>query len=188
MAKAAFFGLFGEDFPFPPVRLRPKVTEHPPPALLEIDRILNLQQQGDLSKEDLIWIAKGRARLRPRSMKLIGVLNRERWVFLANAERWTRILGWTEEEILSRGWRDLVAPEDLESVERAASVMETRELEGRYHNRVVCKDGTMVDVAWEASEWTSDGHAEAEGTLSPCSLSVGCPLRGIPDARAAGKR
>ncbi len=68
---------------------------------------------------------------------------------------WTRVLGWSMEELLARPFFDFVHPED-----RAATLAEAAHLAlggstVRFQNRYRCRDGS-----WKLIEWTSVGVPE----------------------------
>ncbi len=64
---------------------------------------------------------------------------------------WTRVLGWSKEELLSRPVADFMHPEDRERTLRAradlARGIPVRGLENRY----LCKDGSYRWLAWQSS-------------------------------------
>ena len=61
---------------------------------------------------------------------------------------WTRLLGWTEAEILAGGYARLIHPDDLERVNRELMRMRTSGATARYENRVLAKDGSQRWIAW----------------------------------------
>ncbi|WP_264614763.1 PAS domain S-box protein [Sphingobium xanthum] len=62
---------------------------------------------------------------------------------------WTQVLGWTEAELLTRGYATFMHPEDmpptLEAIERMAQTGEPT----RFENRIATRDG-----GWKHIEWT----------------------------------
>ena len=63
----------------------------------------------------------------------------------------SRVLGYSEEELLSRPFTYFVHPEDVERTERAV----TEQLQNgiklpRFENRYICKDGTYRDLMWSS--------------------------------------
>jgi len=69
-----------------------------------------------------------------------------------------RTLGWTEDEILSQPFFDLIHPDDVDAtvleVEKLAQVIPTISFENRFR----CADGTYKSLLWT-------GHPEPDGTL-----------------------
>ncbi|WP_428981028.1 ATP-binding protein [Lichenibacterium dinghuense] len=61
---------------------------------------------------------------------------------------WTRLLGWSEDEIMSGGYTRLIHPDDLERVIGELTHMRTSGSTARYENRVVARDGSHRWVAW----------------------------------------
>lgn len=61
---------------------------------------------------------------------------------------WTRVLGWSEEELLSKPWIEFVHPEDKGSMENAQSVLIDGQEIYQFENRFLCKDGTIKWLAW----------------------------------------
>jgi PAS domain S-box-containing protein len=68
---------------------------------------------------------------------------------------WTRTLGWTEEELLSRPVLDFIHPEDRERTLEARQRLHDGKEMGPLVNRYRCKDGTY---RW--FEWRSIGHPD----------------------------
>ena len=70
---------------------------------------------------------------------------------------WTRVLGWTEEELLSRPVVEFMHPEDrertLQARARLAQGIPVRGLENRY----LCKDGSHRWLSWQSSLHREDG-------------------------------
>ena len=62
----------------------------------------------------------------------------------------TRILGWTEDEIVHRRPPDLVHPDDLDRTRRIRARLQAGEQVDRWENRAKHKDGTWRWLAWTA--------------------------------------
>jgi len=62
---------------------------------------------------------------------------------------WTQILGWSENELLTRGYASFMHPEDMPSTLEAISGMADTRQPTRFENRIATKDG-----AWKHIEWT----------------------------------
>ncbi|NQE61951.1 PAS domain S-box protein [Caulobacter sp. RHG1] len=62
---------------------------------------------------------------------------------------WTQVLGWSENELLTRGYATFMHPEDMPpTLEAIARMAETRQ-PTRFENRIATKDGD-----WKHIEWT----------------------------------
>ena len=84
---------------------------------------------------------------------------------------WTRVMGWTENELLTRGYATFMHPEDVKATLAAiAEVAATRE-PARFQNRLATRDGE-----WKSIEWTV--APEPDGTNF---VAVG---RDLSDAKA----
>lgn len=68
---------------------------------------------------------------------------------------WTRVLGWRESELLSRGYASFMHPEDAPpTLEAIARMAEDRE-PTRFENRIATRDG-----GWKPIEWTVAPEAD----------------------------
>lgn len=64
---------------------------------------------------------------------------------------WTRVMGWTEEELLSRPVADFMHPEDRERTLTARAGLAGGEPVVGLQNRYLCRDGTFRWLAWQSS-------------------------------------
>jgi PAS domain S-box-containing protein len=77
---------------------------------------------------------------------------------------WTRMLGWTVEELRARPVLDLVHPDDREQ-----SLVELAQLQGggyesvAYESRLCCKDGGYRTILWSATAIPDEGLVYATG-------------------------
>ncbi|TFI57332.1 PAS domain S-box protein [Sphingomonas parva] len=62
---------------------------------------------------------------------------------------WTRVLGWPQEALLSRGYATFMHPEDAETTLQALAEMGETGQPTRFENRIATRDG-----GWKAIEWT----------------------------------
>lgn len=62
---------------------------------------------------------------------------------------WTRVLGWSEEELLSRGYASFMHPEDAPPTLEAIGWMGEHGRPTRFENRIATRDG-----GWKSIEWT----------------------------------
>jgi PAS domain S-box-containing protein len=63
---------------------------------------------------------------------------------------WTRTLGWTQEELLSRPWRELVHPDDLAATIEAGSRLRRGEPLTGFENRYRHRDGSYRWLSWNS--------------------------------------
>lgn len=62
---------------------------------------------------------------------------------------WTQVLGWTEHELLTRGYATFMHPEDMPPTLAAIARMSETRQPARFENRIATKDG-----GWKSIEWT----------------------------------
>jgi PAS domain S-box-containing protein len=63
---------------------------------------------------------------------------------------WTRLLGWTESELITRGWAEFVHPDDLSrTVEVNRALAEGKAVQ-RFINRYRCRNGEYRWFSWDA--------------------------------------
>jgi len=63
---------------------------------------------------------------------------------------WSRTLGWTQEELLSFSWRDLVHPDDRRASREAGAQLFSGKPSVCFENRHKCRDGTYRWLSWNA--------------------------------------
>ncbi|WP_240653387.1 ATP-binding protein [Sphingomonas crocodyli] len=72
-----------------------------------------------------------------------------RGMMSAVSPAWTRVLGWSENELLTRGYASFMHPEDeAPTLSAIARMAETRQ-PARFENRIATRDG-----GWKSVEWT----------------------------------
>lgn len=70
---------------------------------------------------------------------------------------WSRILGWSTEELLSRPWNDFVHPEDIERTNNVSATLIDGIEAYRFENRYLCKDGSIKWLSWNSVPYPNDG-------------------------------
>ncbi len=61
---------------------------------------------------------------------------------------WSRTLGWSAEELLSKPWNDFVHPDDLKATDDVTSeIVDGIEIK-QFENRYLCKDGSYKLLSW----------------------------------------
>jgi two-component system cell cycle sensor histidine kinase/response regulator CckA len=63
---------------------------------------------------------------------------------------WSKVLGWRDEELLSRPWLDFVHPDDREATVEAGGQLSSGAAVIAFTNRYSCKDGTYRWFEWRA--------------------------------------
>lgn len=69
----------------------------------------------------------------------------------------TRILGYSEEEFLSKPFLDFLYPEDVEMTLNEVKKLQTGVLTLNFENRYICKDGSVKWILWNSSPDISTG-------------------------------
>jgi PAS domain S-box-containing protein len=88
---------------------------------------------------------------------------------------WTAVLGWTEQELLTNPYADIIDPEDVPATVAALEEMGATGRPTRFQNRIQAKDGTWKPIDWTVApepdglnfiavgrDLTSDKAREAE--------------------------
>jgi PAS domain S-box-containing protein len=64
---------------------------------------------------------------------------------------WEKILGWSNEELLSKPWIDFVHPDDIESTKNIKlTKLDNGEALFSFENRFICKDGSVKWLSWNS--------------------------------------
>lgn len=74
---------------------------------------------------------------------------------------WTRILGWSEVELLTRGYATFMHPEDMPPTLAAISRMAESRQPTRFENRILTQDGN-----WKSIEWIIAPEADGENFIA----------------------
>lgn len=83
------------------------------------------------------------------ALDMLCIANFEGYLIRLNAA-WSKTLGWTEEELISRPFIEFVHPEDRESTKAATvKLAEGVDVVG-FDNRYRCKDGTYKWISWNS--------------------------------------
>ncbi len=70
---------------------------------------------------------------------------------------WSRVLGWSTEELLSRPWNDFVHPDDIDATNSVAATIVDGEEVYTFENRFICKDGTVKWLSWNSRPYPEEG-------------------------------
>jgi PAS domain S-box-containing protein len=69
--------------------------------------------------------------------------------FVKTSASWTREMGWSEEELCSKPWTEILHPDDLEKTLRCyEEVTKSGKLTSGFINRYRCKDGSYKSLEW----------------------------------------
>lgn len=63
---------------------------------------------------------------------------------------WSKVLGYTTEELLAEPWLTFVHPEDIEPTKNISSVILDGKEIYRFENRYICKDGSIKWLSWNS--------------------------------------
>ncbi len=70
---------------------------------------------------------------------------------------WSRVLGWSTEELLARPWNDFVHPDDLEATDSiTTTIVDGKEVHS-FENRYICKDGSVKWLSWNSRPYPEEG-------------------------------
>lgn len=83
------------------------------------------------------------------STELICVASEDGFLKLVN-KAWTRLLGWSVEELTSKPWFEFVHPDDLKQTSEASSLLLDKQRLASFENRYRCKDGSYKWLGWTA--------------------------------------
>ncbi|MDZ4361797.1 PAS domain S-box protein [Brevundimonas sp.] len=61
---------------------------------------------------------------------------------------WTRVLGWSEHELLTNPYADIIDPENLPATAAALEEMQRTGLPTRFENRILTKDKVWTPIGW----------------------------------------
>jgi PAS domain S-box-containing protein len=64
---------------------------------------------------------------------------------------WTRVLGWSEHELLANPYADIISPENLPETAAALEEMRRTGRPTRFQNRILSKDGVWTPIDWTVS-------------------------------------
>jgi|GEM_PF-457025 PAS domain S-box-containing protein len=70
---------------------------------------------------------------------------------------WSKTLGWTEEELLSKPWLEFVHPEDRQATIAAGERLIAGEAVYAFENRYLCRDGTHRWLSWNSFPLQEEG-------------------------------
>ncbi len=108
-------------------------------ALRELNETLEAQVAARSAERDRLWNLSQDMLARADFSGMMSVVS----------PAWTQVLGWSEKELLTRGYATFMHPNDVSpTLEAIARMAETR-LPARFENRIATSDG-----GWKHIEWT----------------------------------
>ncbi len=88
-------------------------------------------------------------RIFENSIDMIGIAGFDGYFKVLNPS-WSRTLGWSKEELLSKPWIEFVHPEDKESTIKQRTNLVNGQEVYQFQNRYICKDGGIKWLAWNS--------------------------------------
>ncbi len=70
---------------------------------------------------------------------------------------WTKVTGWSEEQLKARPWHELVHPDDRSAIRDAGRRLMHGQTVTDFENRFKCKDGSWIWLNWSSSALASHG-------------------------------
>lgn len=70
---------------------------------------------------------------------------------------WSRILGWSNEELLTAPWLEFVHPNDKEGTQNIKSTLIDGKEVYQFENRYLCKDGSVKWLSWNSFPYPEEG-------------------------------
>lgn len=70
---------------------------------------------------------------------------------------WSKVLGYTTEELLAKPWISFVHPDDVEATENAGPTLIDGKEVYQFTNRYICKDGSVKWLAWNSFPYKEEG-------------------------------
>ncbi len=83
------------------------------------------------------------------SADMLGIIGSDGHIKHAN-EVWTRILGWTMEELVAHPWSEFIHPDDLQNAMNIGADLAAGKAVRDFENRIRCKDGSYRWLSWNA--------------------------------------
>lgn len=69
---------------------------------------------------------------------------------------WSKTLGWSNEELLSRPWIDFVHPDDRDATQNVKAILINGEEVFQFENRYLCKDGSYKWISWNSYPYSTE--------------------------------
>jgi PAS domain S-box-containing protein len=69
---------------------------------------------------------------------------------------WSKTLGWSKEELLSKKWIEFVHPDDRKAASDSSSFLQKGKKLIQLENRYLCKDGTFKWLSWNSIPYQKD--------------------------------
>jgi len=109
------------------------------------DELLKAKERAEESEAKL----KTSDRIFNHSMDMLCIAGFDGYFKVLNPA-WTRILGWSNEELLSKPWVDFVHPDDRDNTQDIGTVIVDGKEVYQFENRYICKDGSIKWLSWNS--------------------------------------
>ncbi|GAA4003647.1 PAS domain-containing protein [Sphingomonas humi] len=120
-------------------------------ALHELNETLEAQVEARSAERDRLWNLSQDMLARA---DFTGMMS-------AVSPAWTQLLGWTEAELLSRGYASFMHPDDMPPTLAAIEGMSATRQPARFQNRIATADG-----GWKPIEWTVAPEADGRNFIA----------------------
>ncbi len=137
-------------------------TEGNLPIYVNIEGIIS--QNGEFCFLTLIDITEGKQaeeklktsdRIFKHSLDMLCIAGFDGYFKVLNPA-WTKILGWSNEELLLKPWVDFVHPNDRDDTKDIKAVIVDGKEVYQFENRYMCKDGTIKWLSWNSFPYTEE--------------------------------
>ncbi|HLW29444.1 MAG TPA: histidine kinase dimerization/phosphoacceptor domain -containing protein, partial [Brumimicrobium sp.] len=89
------------------------------------------------------------------------IVHKDRY-FVKISPAWTKLLGYSEKEMLSHSFLDFIHPDDIKETKAAAEVLDAYGIVTTFENRYLTKSGEVVYLSWNS-------QVDKESNLSYCT-------------------
>ncbi|GAA4021112.1 PAS domain-containing protein [Sphingomonas swuensis] len=120
-------------------------------ALHELNETLEAQVEARSAERDRLWNLSQDMLARA---DFTGMMS-------AVSPAWTQVLGWTEAELLTRGYATFMHPDDMPPTLAAIEQMSATREPARFQNRIATADG-----GWKPIEWTVAPEADGQNFIA----------------------
>jgi len=84
--------------------------------------------------------------------------------FVKVSPAWSKLLGYTEKELLSRSYMDFIHPDDINDTDGVVEVLNKRGSVFQFENRYITKSGEIVYLNWNS-------QTDPESELTYCNAT-----------------
>ena len=114
-------------------------------------------QHTDITKEKAVMESlRNSDRVFKHSIDMLAIAGFDGYFKVLNPS-WSRVLGYTDKEILSKPWIDMVHPDDVEATRAAGASLQEGVRVYQFQNRFICKDGSVRWLSWNSYPYPDEG-------------------------------